>query len=320
MSDRRLGDTFYLDFATHDPATGSLGTPSTGPAVSVYEDGTDTPILTPSPAVRNSKTGLYKVAIAATSGNGFEFGKSYNVHAEYEFPGDIGSISQAQIIERFTLDSRLTGDLNNITAADVWAVATRTLTSFGTLAADVWTVVTRTLTNNGNDISITDVQTALTNQGFTTARGGYLDRLDAAVTTRASASDWTAGRAAKVDNLDVVLSTRAVEATVAKEATAVAGFAAGAKDATCAKETTLAGTPAATDAAITASHGVGSYVDSGAAPTTAAIDAALTAAHGAGSWQTGGGGGWSPADYALVNTIKMNVEQIFKKLGLRWGS
>lgn len=33
------------------------------------------------------------------------------------------------------------------TAASVWAVGTRTLTSFGTLIADIWTYITRTLTN-----------------------------------------------------------------------------------------------------------------------------------------------------------------------------
>lgn len=246
MSDRRLGDTFWLDFATHDPSTGMMGTPSAGPTVSIYEDGTDAPILTPSPAVRNSKTGLYKVAVAATAGNGFEFGKSYNAHVEYEFPGDMGAIPQAQIIERFTLDSRLTGDLNNITAADVWAV------------------VARTLTSNGNDISIADVQTALTNQGVTAARAGYLDRLDA------------------------VLSTRAAEAT------AVAGFAAGAKDATCAKEVSLAplahldgdisDVPAAVDAALSATHGAGSWEGGGSAPTVGQIDNQLSGTHGAGQW------------------------------------
>ena len=36
------------------------------------------------------------------------------------------------------------------TAADVWSVATRTLTSFGSLATDVWSVATRTLTSGAN--------------------------------------------------------------------------------------------------------------------------------------------------------------------------
>lgn len=40
--------------------------------------------------------------------------------------------------------------LNNISAADVWAAGTRTLTSFGTLVADIWAAVTRTLTAGTN--------------------------------------------------------------------------------------------------------------------------------------------------------------------------
>jgi len=40
------------------------------------------------------------------------------------------------------------------TAADVWTVATRTLTSFGTLIADMWSYVTRTLTAGTKDTEI----------------------------------------------------------------------------------------------------------------------------------------------------------------------
>lgn len=289
MSNRKLGDTFYVDFVCKSLDTGELATPDSGPTVSVYEDGTDAPIITPSPSVRNSKTGIYKVAIAATAGNGFEAGKSYNIEAEYEWPGMTGSVPDGQIIERFTLDNKLVGDLNDITAASVWAV------------------VARTLTDNGNDISIADVQTALTNQGYTAARGGYLDRLDAAVTTRAAASDWTAGRAAKVDNLDVVLSTRAVEATVAKEATAVAGFAAGAKDATVAKDATAAkDATCAKEATSTAIKAKTDLLPADPASATnvaavpAATDVVLSVVHGSNSWE---GGGSAPTVEEIVDGI-----------------
>src|SRR3990172_6459864 len=39
---------------------------------------------------------------------------------------------------------------SNHSAADVWASATRTLTSFGTLVADVWSYITRTITGGGS--------------------------------------------------------------------------------------------------------------------------------------------------------------------------
>ena len=41
--------------------------------------------------------------------------------------------------------------LNNITAASVWAVGTRTLTSFGSLIAGIWAYASRTLTGGGGD-------------------------------------------------------------------------------------------------------------------------------------------------------------------------
>jgi hypothetical protein len=61
-----------------------------------------------------------------------------------------------------------------LTAVDVWTYATRTLTSFGTLATDVWAAATRTLTSGTNivlakgtgvtgfnDLSQADVRTAV---------------------------------------------------------------------------------------------------------------------------------------------------------------
>lgn len=107
------------------------------------------------------------------------------------------------------------------TAADVWTSATRTLTSFGTLAADVWTSATRALTDKtGFALSAAGVQAiwdVLTSALVTVGSVGkrIADNLDAAITGRASAADYTAARAAKLDNLDVVLSTRATSAALA---------------------------------------------------------------------------------------------------------
>lgn len=70
-----------------------------------------------------------------------------------------------------------------------------------------------------NDIDIADVQTALTNQGYTAARAPNLDNLDAAISslndlaiadvqTALTNQGYTAGRAPNLDNLDVAVSTR----------------------------------------------------------------------------------------------------------------
>lgn len=51
-----------------------------------------------------------------------------------------------------------------------------------------------------------DVQSALNNQGYTATRAA---NLDAAISSRAAAADYTAARAAKLDQLDAAISSRA---------------------------------------------------------------------------------------------------------------
>lgn len=63
-------------------------------------------------------------------------------------PGAYGAGTAGKIVGdnlNATVSSR-----SSHSAADVWAVATRTLTSFGTLASDVWSVATRLLTAGTN--------------------------------------------------------------------------------------------------------------------------------------------------------------------------
>lgn len=69
-------------------------------------------------------------------------------------------------------------------AADVWSVATRTLTSFGTLVSDIWSHTTRTLTSFGT--LITDIWHHLTSSITTTGGIGkqIKDNLDTTVSSR----------------------------------------------------------------------------------------------------------------------------------------
>ena len=57
-----------------------------------------------------------------------------------------------------------------------------------------------------NDLSIADVQTALTNQGYTIARAGALDNLDATVSSRATVLGILSAVLASGDSVDVALS------------------------------------------------------------------------------------------------------------------
>lgn len=75
--------------------------------------------------------------------------------------------------------------LNGLVAA-IWGHGTRSLTTFGTLVSSIWANATRTITGGTVTTipSVTaDVQTGLTNQGYTPTRAGYLDTLNGLVSS-----------------------------------------------------------------------------------------------------------------------------------------
>jgi hypothetical protein len=74
-----LGDTITRDFTTHDPSTGEVSDADVIPTCEVFEGDNDMAILTPTVVKRTNKTGNYRVSFSATTANGFEEGKYYNV-------------------------------------------------------------------------------------------------------------------------------------------------------------------------------------------------------------------------------------------------
>ncbi len=79
---RYLGDTITLDFTLTNPLTGQVSDADVlpnNPSSDVFEDTTDVPIISPVVIKRAGLIGDYRVTFAATSANGFEVGKSYNV-------------------------------------------------------------------------------------------------------------------------------------------------------------------------------------------------------------------------------------------------
>ncbi len=96
---------------------------------------------------------------------------------------------------------------SNLTAADVWASATRTLTDYSdsTIAAAVWANATRTLSNYGNDITAADVWNTLSSSLTTVGSIGeqLVTNIDATISSRASMSvgdSWSV----KMGNVDRV--------------------------------------------------------------------------------------------------------------------
>ena len=103
----KLGETIHLDCCTHNPSTGAVTDADSAPTCEVFEDATDAPILSGAMTKRTSKTGNYRVALACTTGNGFESGKSYNVVVS----ATVSSVTGKSVIARFIARSYLAADL-----------------------------------------------------------------------------------------------------------------------------------------------------------------------------------------------------------------
>lgn len=105
MRDITLGETFYPFFTTRAFATGVPGTLSGTPALSVLEENNATPI-TAGVSVqvdRASVVGLNQATIVATSGNGYEAGKSYAVYISTGTVG--GSSVVGEVVGEFTVQA-----------------------------------------------------------------------------------------------------------------------------------------------------------------------------------------------------------------------
>lgn len=116
----KLGDTITLDFTTHNPLTGSVQDTDALPTCEVFEDDNDVAIAAPVVTKRVSKTGNYRVSIVATTGNGFEVGKSYNAIVSVT----VNTVSAKGRIGTFSLDSKRLADLNDLAQAQILSDAT----------------------------------------------------------------------------------------------------------------------------------------------------------------------------------------------------
>ena len=76
---RKLGESITLDFTTHNPATGQVQDADFLPTSEVFENDTDVAILTPVVTKRVGALGNYRLTFVASTANGFEVDKAYNV-------------------------------------------------------------------------------------------------------------------------------------------------------------------------------------------------------------------------------------------------
>lgn len=158
----------------------------------------------------------------------------------YAAGGDATLANQTTLLGRLT--SGRAANLDNLdaavssrsshAAADIWAVGTRTLTSFGTLVADIWAAATRTLTAIVDSSGVTTLLGRLTS-----GRATNLDNLDAAVSTRS-----TLGGTAQTGDAFARLGAPAGASLAADVGTRLAASAYSAAPSAAAIDTQLSGT------------------------------------------------------------------------------
>jgi hypothetical protein len=77
-----LDEVVVFDVVTHEPSTGAISDADSTPTYSVFEETTDTPILSAQNFTkRTGLTGNYRGSFTASTANGFEVGKWYSVIA-----------------------------------------------------------------------------------------------------------------------------------------------------------------------------------------------------------------------------------------------
>jgi hypothetical protein len=141
-----LEETIYCDFITSSPTTGAATDADSTPTCEVFEDATDTAILSPTVVKRTGKTGNYRVPVVCSAANGFEAAKSYNVVVA----ATVGAVAAKAVVQTFQMRTNGADDLAT-------------------------SILTRATPAN--------VATELANVGLTTTVTG---RIDAAISTRAT--------------------------------------------------------------------------------------------------------------------------------------
>ncbi len=98
-SNIEIGGNLVFSITTHDPDTGIVTDADDAPIYRVYEDLSDTAILTGTMTLvedavaAGNTTGFYRALIKCTAANGFENGKNYTIYIEATVDSDKGAIS-----------------------------------------------------------------------------------------------------------------------------------------------------------------------------------------------------------------------------------
>jgi len=139
-----------FSIATHDPDTGVSTDAAEWPTYRVYEDDSDTAILTGNMEKIDdaNTTGAYRKKIACTAANGFENGKSYTVWISATVNSDTGGIPYSFTAYDLSdwADALLTRDWTSVTGE-----AARSVLNALRFLRNKWSVAGTTLTVTEED-------------------------------------------------------------------------------------------------------------------------------------------------------------------------
>lgn len=166
----RFIDDVVTFWAQLSDATATATDATGDPAFQVYEEATNTPLLTGEMAKQDdaNTVGLYQGQFTATSLDGFEVGKSYCVRAS----ATVAGVGQARIVDRFVIRPSL--------ATSVWAAPLPAdqpgvpVTFEGALRRLLSKFVNR-MSKSGNVVTLyaADHATPLATQGFSITDTGF---------------------------------------------------------------------------------------------------------------------------------------------------
>lgn len=168
-----LGEVVYWDCPTF-AASGALVNADATPTFKIYEEATDTAIVTGNLTLRTSTTGEYRGTATASSGNGFEVGKWYNVYCY----ATVATIPGAKVALTFRVVAAETTD--GAPKVDVNVIDTDAISAASIAAAAVTKIQTNIVTWTKN--------TAVSNYPFklTKAGAGYTGGTSATITCTVS--------------------------------------------------------------------------------------------------------------------------------------
>lgn len=130
MSPVFLSDSFYFQIGTSSVTTGAATNADSTPTIAVEEDGA---LMGYAPTVTNITTGIYRVTVDCTAGNGFEAGRRYSMYAVATVGGvtgrdGVGEFEVLAVDLNTSLDAAISsraapGDDMGILAAELLAIA-----------------------------------------------------------------------------------------------------------------------------------------------------------------------------------------------------